>query len=710
MNNPDIQPKSYLSTKLGGIPKRPGASSGHRSFRVTVLLGSLMLLAEISFAGAKELMDFSLEDLMSIEVTSASRKEQKLSEAAAAVYVISQEDIRHSGLSSIPELLRLVPGLQVARIDSNKWAISSRGFNSRFANKLLVLIDGRSVYTPLFSGVYWDVQDLLLEDVERIEVIRGPGATLWGANAVNGVINIITKRAELTQGGVVSTTVGNEQQAVGSVRYGGQISPRAHYRVYSKHSTLSSLTGTLGDPANDRWNTTRGGARLDWGFSAQDNFSLQGDVYRNRFHETRNISMVTPPYRLSQNHISSAEGGNILGRWTRTSSPRSSFALQFYYDRTHRDDALITETRDTFDLDFQHRTDLTSRHEIVWGTGLRFTRDHLVNNPVNAVIPSKRGDGLWSLFLQDEIRVIPNRLHVIAGSKFERNNYTGFEMQPNFRFIWTPHRKHTVWGAASRAVRVPSRASDDIQSIVEVRPINGLPGVITAYGNRDSLSEVLHAYELGYRLELQKRWSFDVSAFYNDYDRVVSFAYEFPHLEFNQGFPFLRIPVRFGNGFQGQTHGLEALVNYTVTDRWKISGGYSWLGMVLMSGSNQSITALEKAQDNPGHQFQIRSSYRLPSNLEIDGSFFRMNSLPEAPPNSFSLGNTASAIGSSPARLVPAYNRLDLRLGWRLRENFELSVGGQNLLDPHHREFRSIFGEEITEVKRSAYAKLVWRF
>jgi iron complex outermembrane recepter protein len=666
------------------------------NFRYSIHLTATFLISTLCMAGprhaARDLSEISLEDLMNVEVTSVSKKEQKLSQTAAAIHVITQEDIRRSGLTSIPELLRMVPGLHVARIDSNKWAISARGFNSRFANKMLVLIDGRSVYTPLFSGVYWDIQDVMLEDVERIEVIRGPGATLWGANAVNGVVNIITKRAEDTQGGLVAGGLGNEEKGFGGVRYGGKIGANAHYRVYGKHFNRSESVDSRGNPEADSWNSSRGGTRFDMNLSPQDSLTVQGDFYRGRMNQTTRPYVFFPPYSQEVTSQTPVSGGNVLTRWNHSISKQSNLSFQMYYDRTNRDDIIVKEQRDTVDFDFQHQVALGRRHDFIWGGGYRLTSDDLSNRAMVSLNPSSRRDGLFSSFAQDEIKLVPEQLSLTVGSKFEHNNYTGFEIQPNARLLWFARPRHTLWTAISRAVRTPSRAEHDSRVVSSISPgPGGLPIVATALGNRNFLSESLRAHEVGYRWEAQSRLSLDVATFFNVYNNIQSFERGDPALVREGSLVYLQVPVRFDNKVIGETFGLEAMANWQLSTRWRVSAGYTWLKAQFHRRPGSTDTVTSQAEDeSPRHQFQVHSHLKLWDRLELDNSFYR-----------------SGAIRTS---TIPGSNRLDARLGWRFTESLDLSLGGQNLLDPRHPEAGRLFWERTTEMKRAAYLKFTWRF
>ena len=426
----------------------------HRVKKTMLLLSAVLLavlFAASAWAGKTEgypvdLTELSIEQLMNIEITTAGRKSQRLSETAAAAFVITQEDIHRSGATTIPDVLRMVPGLQVARIDGNKWAVTARGFNGRFANKLLVLMDGRSVYTPLFSGVIWDVQDTMLEDIDRIEIIRGPGAAVWGANAVNGVINIITKPASDTQGGLLAAMSGTVEKGTVGTRYGGAIGEKGTYRLYGKYFDRNGGVDAAGDDTPDDWHAFRTGFRTDWQSNTFHRMTLQGDLYEGKSGERLTYSLPTFPFKNTENVDEKFRGGNLLGRWTYQEEENSEATLQFYYDRTYRSFEIIEETRDTLDLDFQHRTVLLDRHEIQWGLGWRITHDDIRNSFAVSFTPDSQTDNLFSAFIQDEIRFFEDKVRLTIGAKFEHNDYTGFEIQPSARALWTITKNHSVWG------------------------------------------------------------------------------------------------------------------------------------------------------------------------------------------------------------------------------------------------------------------------
>jgi iron complex outermembrane recepter protein len=626
-----------------------------------------------------DLTSLGLTELMNMEVRSASRTPQKLSQVAAAVHVITQEDIRRSGATTIAEALRMSPGLDVARIDSSRWAISSRGFNDFFANKLLVLMDGRSVYTPLFSGVFWDVQDTLLEDIEQIEVIRGPGAAMWGANAVNGVINIITKHSAETQGTLISGGGGTEETGFGSVRYGGTIKEGLTYRAYVKYFNRDDFkTGPHVDAA-DEWNMYRGGFRTDWKISDGNNLRVQGDVYSGTTGQAVRIPDITKPFPwpiLTVEGDVSVSGGNLLSSYQHVFSDSSDLTLQLFYDRTERTDQVHHEIRDTYDLDFQHRFAIGNRHEAIWGTGYRLSSDEL--GPGRVPIPTvsftdlERHDQLFSAFIQDVITIHPDDLKFTLGAKVEHNSYTGWELQPNARMIWEPSDKHSIWAAASRAVRTPARFEHTFKGFFA---LGSAAGAIN--GNPGYESEELTAYEIGYRVQPTKRVSVDLAAFLNDYEKLRVFTLT----------PFGVTPQNFGSA---ETYGGEIGVNLKVTDDWRLFAAYTLLKINLHTFTPFGVSAEAAEGESPKHQFQIRSYYNLPYNLELDAAVYFVDELP--------------------ARSVSEYTRLDLRLGWRPKKNFELSIVGQNLLDRQHPEFGEGFLVLPTEIERSVYAKATWRF
>ena len=636
----------------------------------TVLLLAFLLPAaaapqEPRVAAAADLKKLSIEELMEIDVTSVSRRSERLNQAAAAIIVITRDEIRRSGVTSLPEALRLVNSLHVARQSQRSGAISARGSNLPTANKMLVLIDGRSVYTPLFSGVFWDVQDTLLEDVERIEVIRGPGATLWGANAVNGVINIITRKAADTQGGLVMAGVGDEERGFGGVRYGGSLGEKGHYRAYGKYFDRDALVLADGSDARDDMQMGQGGFRADWKSSDHDAFTLQGDAYSGRVGEpTRDDTDL--------------DGGNLLGRWSRATSERSGLDLQVYWDRTHRRiPNLFEEHLDILDLDFQHRLPLAKRNDLVWGFGYRWHQDEVGNSSVIGFFPPRRSFGLASIFAQDEISLLDDRLDVTVGAKVEHNESTGVEVQPSLRAAWKPNDRRTVWGAVSRAVRTPSRIDEDVIAF-------GPNGSHLVEGSRDFVSEELLAWELGYRIQPNPELLIDLATFYNVYDHLRS-------QEPPTDAPFPRVLL---NKLNAETWGAELRVNVQPRPGFRLQAAYTRLEkhLSLDPDSRDPVGGSGEGND-PEDRAALRSSIDLPSNVELD-AWLRY-------------------VGELPSPQVDAYTELDLRVGWRPgwngSEGLELSLVGQNLLHSSHEEFGPA-GPLREAIERSFHGKVTWRF
>ena len=640
----------------------------------------------------------SMEDLMNLQVTSVSKRTQKVADAAAAIFVITQEDIRRSGATSIPEALRLAPGLEVARIDQNKWAIGSRGFNGRFDNKLLVLIDGRSVYTPLFSGVYWNVQDVMLEDVDRIEVIRGPGATLWGANAVDGVINVITKKAKATQSAVVTAGAGTDERAAGGVRYGGKLGDNTYYRAYTKYFDWGPSAYPSGMTAHDGWDALRGGFRADWTPAGANSLTVQGDVYRSRFDETLTVASLSAPYSNTFPNDGKYSGGNILGRWNHTSE-RSSMSLQMYYDNTTiTDHSLFGDHQNILDLDFQHGFHVGDSQQFVWGLGYRSIRDKNESSFTVSLQPNQVTLNQFSTFLQDEISLVDNRLQITLGSKFERNEFTGFEIEPNARLLWNLTPNQSVWTAVSRAVRTPALTEEGLRLNSAVIPPGApsnptpFPAVIAVFGSHQFNSEDLLAYELGYRVQATSNLSLDIATFYNNYSNLRTAEPGTPFVEGSPAPTDIVIPFVAGNKMSGGTYGVELFADWKVVPKWRLAGSYSYLQMDIHKNAN----SLDPTPDNPNgssprHQWYLRSSIDLPKHFDQD--------------------TTLRFVDQLPGLNVPSYYSLDAHLGWRPVTRVELSIGGQNLLNNWHFEFMPDFvNTSPTVVKRSIFGSITVKF
>ena len=647
--------------------------------------------------GTPDVTAMSVEDLMNLQVTSVSKRTQKVADAAAAVFVITQEDIQRSGARNIPETLRMVPGLQVARIDENKWAISSRGFNGRFADKLLVLIDGRSVYTPLFSGVYWDVQDVPLEDVDRIEVIRGPGATLWGANAVDGVINIITKPAKATQSALVKVEAGNEQLTEDTVRYGGQVGDKGYYRAYAKYFDWGSGNAMSGQNAADGWHQVRGGFRSDWTLSHADSLTFQGDMYNSREGETLTIPTLSSPYSSTFANVGHYSGGNLLGRWTRTSGD-SSFSLQGYFDRTnYSDNSLFTDHESVFDVDFQHDFHLGDANEIVWGAGYRSIQDGNVSSATVSVQPSHAQYNQFSTFVQDEVSFLDSRLRVTFGSKFEHNAFTGWEFEPNIRFLGSISKTQSAWVAVSRAVRTPALTEEGLRLNAAVippgtPPFNSpLPVIEAVYGSNQFQSEDLVAYEVGYRVQATNSFSADISAFYNNYTNLRTAEPGTPFVEGGPPPTDLVVPFVASNKMSGGTYGIEPFVDWKALSKWRLFGSYSFLQMRIHKNSDSlDPTADLPNGSNPQHQFYFRSSLELPKHIEQDLIVRHVSQLP--------------------GLNVPDYTSLDAGIHYRPVSGLEISFTGENWLNSRHTEFAPDFVNTLpTVVGRSFNVGITWK-
>jgi len=613
-----------------------------------------------SAVSADSLKKLSIEQLMNLQVTSVSKRPERLSQTASAIQVITQEDIQRSGAASLPEALRLASNLQVAQIDSRQWAISARGFNGTTANKLLVLIDGRTVYTPLFSGVFWDVQEVPLADIDRIEVISGPGATLWGANAVNGVINVITKDAKDTQGLLLSGGGGTEQHGFGTVRYGAALGPSVRARFYGRGFDRDATAFPGGQGAADDWYLGQGGFRMDWDASSGSRVTLQGDLYDGRIAQDSGGDIAV-------------SGRNVMAKWSHTLSERSSLATHLYYDRSHRDiPGVFGEDLDTYDVDVQHRARLGARHDVVWGLGYRLINDRVVNSASLAFLPSHVAREWFTGFVQDEIAVVPNRLHVALGTKIEHNDYTGCEIQPSGRVNWTLSPSTTLWAAVSRAVRTPSRI--DRELFARVSPTSVLAGG-PGFHSEEEL-----AYELGYRHQ-QGSLALSVAPFYSHYHGLRSVE---------QLHPPAADTLVIGNGQDGESYGAELTADYRVADRWRLRAGYTELRVhVWPNPGSTDMSGGASESHTPDRQFFLYSSVDLPADLRFDAGF--------------------RAIDDISNQQVSAYAELNAKVSWQPTVNLALSVVGQNLLHPRHVEF-SAPGPTRREIERGVYGLVEWHF
>ncbi len=681
-------------------PDGPFARCFQRLLRLLPASFALLLIAGAAFPAESEpqqpdLSSATIEQLMNIEVTSVSRKKEKVSRVAAAIYVITQQDIVESGANNIPDLLRMVPGLDVAQINASTWAISSRGFNSEFADKMLLLIDGRTVYDPLFSGVFWNLQDLPLDDIERIEVIRGPGATVWGANAVNGVVNIITKSSRQTQGAFLSTGWGTEEGPFTTAQYGGMLGKNGSYRVYGKYFDHNSYVEPSGQHSADGWTSGEAGFRSDWDLSSHDSLMVQGSGSADGDGDLRRGVTSLAPFAFGTfNDLTDFNGQDILGRWDHALAGGSHTELQMYFDRDQLDDTSLAYRRNTFDVEFQHHLALGSRNDIVWGLDYRHNSFVTAGSLRIAFNPSSLNTGLYGAFIQDEIELLSNRVWLTLGSKLEHNYFTGFEVEPSVRLLWQPNDRNTLWAAVSRATRTPSPADDDTHvNFGTVAGPGGLPALVYADGNPGFISEDLLAYEIGYRGEMSKNVSLDLATYYNVYDNLRGSLPGPPSLVTTGPAPYFIVPLNIVNNLYGRTYGLEASLDWRIMKRWSVHPGYaSFAGVLHQVVAPVGIPALfESIGDNPRHQAQLRSELDLPRRFQFDTNVYYVDQLV--------------------SQNIPAYTRVDAQLRWRVSESATVSVTGQNLLTPRHMEFNG--PEDLilpTEIPRSVYGKITWRF
>lgn len=623
-----------------------------------------------ALSSGSDLTELSLEDLMNLEVYSVAKKPQKMFSTAAAIYVITPDDIRRSGATSIPEVLRMVPGISVQRVNSHAWDISARGFNnSVFANKMLVLIDGRAVYTPLFAGVFWDVQDVVLEDIERIEVIRGPGGALWGANAVNGVINIITKRAEDTQGTLISGGTGTEEKGFVTGRYGGKAKDW-YYRTYAKYFERGEGYRASGT-ANDEWQNARAGFKTQ-----NDAWTVQGDFYNGTVGQRTNIFSFNAPNAYIIDKPVPVLGGNILTKYQ-----DEDWSLQAYWDVTQRDLHVLDEKRNTLDLEYNQKARILPSQELNWGLGYRLQMEDIKSTPMASIASNSRPDQIFSLFLQDEIRMMDERLKFILGGKVEHNIYTEVEAQPNVRLSYDINEKNVLWAAASRAVRTPSRLEEDGEIIGSFSAPSTFNETV---GNHDLSSERLDAYELGYRNQPLNNMFVDLAVFYNHYKRIITYI---PGQVLSQsGFTINTFePV---NGIEGNVGGVELSSDIEITDWWRIKDAYTFTKMDLITDTDIVDLGLEAVLEDavPRHSFYMRSSFNLPHQFEFDVALRYSDS--------FTNGR------------VPALIQADLNLIKMIKE-WEFAIVGQNLFRSHQRE--SIL-TTATQTRRGGYVKITRRF
>ncbi len=661
---------------------RDAVQQRNPSLRAVTLMSVFIMMASAGRAAAStDYFEFAPEQLLGARVLSVSKKAETVADAPAAVYVVTSEDIMRSGVTNIPDALRMVPGVNVAQSDSNSWAISIRGFNSGLANKLLVLIDGRTIYNPVFGGVLWEAHDLMLEDIDRIEVVRGPGGALWGANAVNGVINIITKKAGDTQGNLASGLYGMEERGTLNVRHGGSFGEGDFYRLYAKGFNRDSSRKQNGDDTYDEWRGYRTGFRADWG----DDFTLQGDAYHNDTKQLRPHFSLIAPFAPVETQTLTYEGVNLLGRWTDKRDDGSQFAVQSYMDWARRKEPInFTDNRAIFDVESQYNFAPLGRNEIIAGAGFRFMADNEEGDNNTSFSPKGRRDSLYSAFVQDKITLEPDRWYVTLGSKFEHNEYSGYEVQPSARIQFHPDSSQTAWAAVSRAVRTPTPIEEDLTSTLATAA-----SVRAAFvPNPDFKSERLTAYEAGYRNQVTPSLSVDIAAFYNNYDQLATTSFLSPSIVSNGVDPLhFLLPVQFRNDMTGKSHGIELAASWTINPDLKIAGNYSYL---RLSVDSPDVTE-EGAEDiYPVQQAGMRLSWNIEEDWTLDAG--------------------ASYVGRLKGSRVDDYVRLDLNLGWRISNAVQFNAIGQNLGEASHREFGSATDINAGEIQRSIFGKLTWKF
>jgi iron complex outermembrane receptor protein len=639
------------------------------------------------------LKQMSLEQLGDVEVTTVSKDPQQVQKTPAAVFVITQEDIRRSGATNIPEALRLAPGVEVARIDGNHWSVAIRGFAGQFSKSLLVLVDGRSIYTPLFEGVYWDLPYVMLEDVERIEVIRGPGGTIWGSNAVNGVINIITKSANNTQRTLATLGGGNVDQGTGAFRFGGSVGKDFNYRIYGMGGIRGPQFHSDADEF-DHWRMGQMGFRTDWKSGEKDTFTVQGDIYRGESGESSFIGSFSPPAETATQGKGYVSGGNLLARWQHTTGEGSDIQIQGYFNRTNRQDFELGETRDTFDIDFVQHVRVHGDQELTWGLGARVSPSNFIQTSAGVnFLPSKQTDSIYSGFVQYELPIVKDKLTLTVGTKLEHNNFSGFDYQPSVRLLWMPTDRQSVWAAVTRAVRTPSRLDQDVQFDIFDEYYTGIPLYFQIQGDPKLKAEQLIGYEAGYRTQINSNVYVDFTAFYNFYSNLQGYG-PIGLSESNMGTPptpYLFFVLPYANVIEGHTVGTEIAPNWKIKPWWQVRGSYSFLHMSLRDkpGFTDTGSLLGSYMgSSPSHLASFQSLFNLPKHFEFDQTYRCSNALP--------------------AQGVGAYSTADVRLGWHLGEGLDFSIIGQNLLRPSHTEFGGDPGP-LVGIKRSVYGKVTWR-
>lgn len=653
----------------------------------------------------------SLEELGLIQVTSVSKRSESLNLVPAAVSVIKADEITRSGANNFPEALRLATGTDVNRVDAHQWAVTVRGFNDTFAQKLLVLMDGRSLYTPLFSGTFWQIHDALLEDLEQIEVVRGPGGTVWGANAVNGVISIASKPAHATQGSLLTGTYRSDVTSA-ALRYGGKASETLHYRIYAKYDDHDSSRRKGGGEAWDSGHKKQAGFRTDWRPTSSDEFTLQGDRAELRHHAVT-PQVVFPAYQVpapATGYAYTVKGAieqkdsNLLGRWTHRAQNGSELSLQSYFDHSELLHPLMTDNRKTYDFDLRHRITLGHAHELVYGGGYRNSRSDLQGSVVADIPHQIYVDRIYNLFVQDQLTLLPDRLRLTLGAKMEEFNSIGTAWEPGMRLAWTPHERQTIWASVARALRTPSvyerMGRFNIGAAGAEPPSRPAPVLLSVLGNPELKSEKLLAYELGYRVHAFQRFNVDLALFVNDYDDLRTSTERqnlatLPH--------YVGVESQFISAGWGKTYGGEVSVTFQALERWRVHALYS----IIRADLEGPVTPLTgKTQppkmSAPDSQFNLRISGEMTSQLFLDAGLRYVGEISSAGEVLTQLLGTRNSL--------PSHLTFDACLTWRASANVDVSIGARDIGRTHREYVPTFTTTEHTEVRTSYFIRTTLKF
>ncbi len=668
---------------------------------LTIVIGVTPAIGSGTDEVAPDLANLSLEELSNIKITSVAKRQQRLSQVAAAVYVITHEDIWRSGLTSVADILRLAPGIHVARINGSQWSVSSRGFGSRFSNKLLVLVDGRSVYTPVFSGVYWDMSMPMIDDIDRIEVIRGPGASIWGANAVMGVINIITKSTRDTQGTLLTAGGGTSERTFGALRQGGRTGSIG-YRGYISGAVRAQMQTGTGDGAADDWSSAQGGFRIDAN-RRSDSLMLVGDLFRNDRNEVSTVPSVEQMSILERRSHLTGTSWNLMGEWRRQFNDTDQLRVRSSYDVINRPENVLTkiETR-TWDSELQYDAQAANAHFLSLGLGARVVSDATEGNSIISFNPASLQYRTLSVFGQDEIHLAQDRVLFTLGAKLEHNPFGGWGLEPNVRFLWAPTSSHTLWMSAGRALRTPTRYDQYADAIVDIRQPSaetfGFPVVISVHGNPEVANEAIRDYEAGYRAQLTPAIAFDLALYFNQFSKLQFMEVGNPSLVLGS-LRYVHLPTFFESGSDGWARGAEVSASWRVFPDWKLAASYTNQTLQRYPDAlHESALALPPVgQAPPQQQWKVQSYLNLTQRVQFDVLFFKISQVEVA---TAQLGSAA----------IPAYTSLDARIGFDVSKQWELSVSGQNLLQARHLELLPEALNAASYVTRGVYLKSTWRF